>query len=73
MLHSSLFPMTEPPQSQSQFPNEQTHEFRTSLNTILMSIELLDDDGLDEEERQSYLNFIREAAEQMKRILDKSL
>lgn len=65
--------MTEPPQSQSQFPNEQTHEFRTSLNTILMSIELLNDDGLDEEERQSYLNFIREAAEQMKRILDKSL
>ncbi|USR92472.1 hypothetical protein NEA10_07075 [Phormidium yuhuli AB48] len=65
--------MTESPQSQSPFPNEQTHEFRTSLNTILMSLELLTDDSLDEEERQSYLNFIREAAERMKDVLDKSL
>ncbi|MFO8039756.1 MAG: hypothetical protein R6U67_09940 [Sodalinema sp.] len=66
--------MTEPlsRQPQSDFPLEHTHEFRSSLNTIFMSLELLKDDTIDEEERQSYLNFIRAAAEQMKTILDQA-
>jgi signal transduction histidine kinase len=74
MLHSNLPVMTEPlsRQPQSEFPLEQTHEFRSSLNTIFMSLELLKDDSIDEEERQSYLNFIRAAAEQMKTILDQA-
>lgn len=59
-------------QSQSEFPLEQTHEFRSSLNTIFMSLELLKDDSIDDEERQSYLNFIRAAAEQMKGILEQT-
>jgi|GEM_PF-2525660 len=74
MLYSSLPIMTEPSsrQPQSELPLEQTHEFRNSLNTIFMSLELLKDDSIDDEERQSYLNFIRAAAEQMKTILDQA-
>ncbi|MGC9504803.1 histidine kinase dimerization/phospho-acceptor domain-containing protein [Baaleninema sp.] len=48
---------------------ELSHEFRSSLNTILMSVELLEDDDTDEEECQSYLEFIRTAAEEIDRRL----
>ncbi|MDC0831569.1 hypothetical protein AY599_26935 [Leptolyngbya valderiana BDU 20041] len=53
---------------------ELSHEFRASLNTILMSVDLLeDDDSSDESERQSYLEFIRTAAEDIDRRLEEQI
>ncbi|MBO9997519.1 MAG: hypothetical protein J7641_00705 [Cyanobacteria bacterium SID2] len=50
---------------------ERSHEFRASLNTILMSVELLaDEEGVeDESERRHYLDFIRSAADRMNQLL----
>lgn len=60
--------------SQSRLFLEKTHEFRASLNTILMSVELLaDGEAQTEEERQAYLGFIRTATEHMQQLLDESM
>lgn len=46
-------------------------DVRTSINTILMSVELLaDEENCDAEERRHYLEFIRSAAETMQQFLD---
>jgi signal transduction histidine kinase len=54
-----------------------SHEFRTSLNTILMSVELLDtedgEDGEDSEERAHYHQQIKLAAEHMRNLLNEAL
>ncbi|MDY6937976.1 MAG: histidine kinase dimerization/phospho-acceptor domain-containing protein [Cyanobacteriota bacterium] len=52
-----------------------SHEFRTSLNTILMSVELLEGDDYpsSEEERAHYRQQIKVAAEHMRNLLNEAL
>ncbi len=52
-----------------------SHEFRTSLNTILMSIELLEAEEVSgsDEERAHYRQQIKVAAEHMRNLLSEAL
>ncbi|MGB3239178.1 MAG: histidine kinase dimerization/phospho-acceptor domain-containing protein [Geitlerinemataceae cyanobacterium] len=51
-----------------------SHEFRTSLNTILMSVELLEvEDGEQEDDRSHYHQQIKLAAEHMRNLLNEAL
>jgi signal transduction histidine kinase len=51
-----------------------SHEFRTSLNTILMSVELLDaEEGEDTDDRAHYHQQIKLAAEHMRNLLNEAL
>ena len=52
-----------------------SHEFRTSLNTILMSVELLEGEDYpgSEEERAHYRQQIKVAAEHMRNLLNEAL
>ncbi|MBO9997525.1 MAG: hypothetical protein J7641_00735 [Cyanobacteria bacterium SID2] len=51
-----------------------SHEFRTSLNTILMSVELLEtSDEQTPEEREHYHQQIRVAAQHMSNLLNEAL
>lgn len=51
-----------------------SHEFRTSLNTILMSVELLEtEEGEEPDERAHYHQQIKLAAEHMRNLLNEAL
>jgi signal transduction histidine kinase len=51
-----------------------SHEFRTSLNTILMSVDLLEvEDGEHEDDRAHYHQQIKLAAEHMRNLLNEAL
>jgi signal transduction histidine kinase len=56
--------------------NEMSYEFRTSLNTILMSVELLETEKaaaeVEDVGTKRYLKHIREAVGEMSDLLDRS-
>ncbi|HIK32143.1 MAG TPA: hypothetical protein IGS17_12685 [Oscillatoriales cyanobacterium M59_W2019_021] len=67
-------PSKELSELKARFFTLMSHEFRTSLNTILMSVELLEtEDGEDPEDRAHYQQQIKLAAEHMRNLLNEAL
>ncbi|MBQ3789443.1 MAG: HAMP domain-containing histidine kinase [Lachnospiraceae bacterium] len=66
-------PAVEAFQKQKDFIADASHELKTPLAVIMASSEELDQAGITEEKRQSYLNNIRSESERMNRLIQELL
>lgn len=74
-MHHPIPSGRDPSELKAHFFTLMSHEFRTSLNTILLSVDLLESEAEQQEgeDRDRYLQQIRVCAEHMRNLLNESL